>query len=69
MKRTYEIHLEIRGEDGDRLVVRYDNRGEPYRKGVSVTLMEGMFSAAASVFLEDREAIELRDALLKAYPL
>ncbi|MEY9138602.1 hypothetical protein ABIE79_010130 [Bradyrhizobium diazoefficiens] len=40
MKRIlkYEQTLTLHGEDGEKLRISYDNRGEPYRQGVSLWL-------------------------------
>lgn len=63
----YEQRIHFHGEDGDKLEIGYDNRGDPYRQGVSLTLeSDGRFQG--SVFLEDREAKVLRDLLNKIYP-
>lgn len=55
-------------EDG-RLEVRYDNRGEPYRQGVSFDFERPQYNQSARVFLETFEARGVRDLLLKLYPL
>ena len=59
--------LELRGEEGDSLTVTYDNRGEPYREGITLSLSDGAMTEAA-VFIENREACELRDLLNRMYP-
>jgi hypothetical protein len=56
-------------EDGDALRVVYDNRGEPYREGVQLSLDKASGDYGAHLFLEDREAIALRNFLLKLYPV
>ena len=59
--------LELRGEEGDSLTVTYDNRGEPYREGITLSLSDGARTETA-VFIENREACELRDLLNRMYP-
>lgn len=61
--------VSFQGEDGDVLTIGYDNRGDPYRKGVRLDMDSPCRSARAYVFLEDREATELRDLMLRLYPL
>lgn len=56
-------------EDGDKLSVYYSNRGEPYREGVEVSFQCEGEGGGPYVFLEDREARELRDFLIQRYPL
>lgn len=56
-------------ENDGRLEVYYDNRGEPYRQGVSLSLERRSFDQCANVFLESWEGRALRDLLLKLYPL
>jgi len=66
----FKQKAEFRGEEGERLEVYYDNRGEPYREGVSLHFSEDQsYRNEAYVFLEDMEAKELRDLLLKLYPI
>lgn len=55
-------------EDG-RLEVYYDNRGEPYRQGISLSLERADLQVSANLFLETWEARAFRDLLLKLYPL
>lgn len=52
----------IRAEDGQDLVLEYDNMGEPYREGCSMTIGD------QRAFLESHKAIELRDLLNEMYP-
>lgn len=59
--------LELQGEDGDRLVVQYDNMGEPFREGISLALKQE-YATEVSVFLEESEARQLRDLLNMLYP-
>ena len=67
-RHTSSLHLD--GEDGSALVVRYDNRGDPYRQGVTIELREaGSFSAReVTVFLEGWELEKLRDKLIELCP-
>jgi hypothetical protein len=67
MKVDRHTHSAVfRGEDGDTLRVTYDNRGEPYREGVSLTLTESdRRPADVSVFLEEREMCEVRDLFIR----
>jgi len=60
--------ITLRAEDGSSLRVGYDNRGEPYRKGVSLYLEEPGYTRMCGVFIEDWEARELRDLLNMLYP-
>lgn len=62
----YKCRKEFIGEDGDRLTVGYDNRGEPFREGVELNFRNAMSNC--DVFLEDFEAKELRDLLIEMYP-
>lgn len=62
----YKQRAEFRGEDGERLEVNYANRGEPYREGIDIALYENR--KLSYIFLEDREAKELRDLLNRLYP-
>jgi hypothetical protein len=61
-------HVTFRGEDGDELRVGFDNRGDPYREGVTLTLSNG-YETQVHLFLEEREVIHLRDLLLNLYPV
>lgn len=55
-------------EDG-RLEVYYDNRGEPYRQGISLSVERPDLQETVNIFLETYEGRALRDLLLKLYPL
>lgn len=65
--------LELVGEDGSKLTLGYSNQGDPYRQGISVELYTGEFygdtDVHSTVFVEDYEAVKLRDKLLELYPL
>lgn len=65
----YSARVAFKGENGEHLSVSYDNRGEPYREGITLQLNEDMDRFRyASVFLEEREVKELRDLLNTLYP-
>ena len=57
----------FRGEEGETLRVHYDNRGEPYQEGVTLDFEDD--DKFIGVFLETREAKELRDVLLTLFPV
>lgn len=63
----HKLRVEFQGEEGSRLVVQYDNRGEPYREGIVLQLdQEGELSPY--VFLETSEVKKLRDMLNELLP-
>lgn len=62
------VHVTFDGEDGAELLVSYDNRGEPYREGISLTLNETNKPHRSYVFLEGYEARQLRDLIDRLYP-
>jgi|GEM_PF-2787437 len=63
MKVNRHIGAKIfRGEDGDSLTIRYDNRGEPFREGVNIELQDDDYNGV-SIFLDERELKELKDFL------
>ncbi len=57
----------FRAEEGEELEISYDNRGEPFREGLSISL-DGNESHV-SLFIEKREARLLRDLLNNLYPV
>jgi hypothetical protein len=61
-------HVTFRGEDGDELRVGFDNRGDPYREGITLDLSND-YETQVYLFLEEREVIRLRDLLLSLYPV
>lgn len=65
---TNEKHVTFNAEDGEQLVVSYDNRGEPYRRGISLSLHEPDQQWKAHVFLEEFEAKQLRDLIDRLFP-
>lgn len=58
-----EAHATFTAEEGDQLVVSYDNRGDPFREGIAIVLHEPGKPWRASVFLDRREALELRNLI------
>jgi len=65
MRGSKSGSLRFADEDGGALYVRYDNRGEPYRDGVSVSLEVG--DNDANVFLESFTARSLRKTIVDVY--
>lgn len=61
MKVDRCTRLAFAGEDGSRLTVGYDNRGEPYREGISIEIEAGYERVA--VFLTGGEVDDLRKLL------
>lgn len=53
----------------DTFVVRYANRGEPFREGISIGIENQDYDKEVMVMLEDSEAIRLRNFLNKKYPI
>ena len=53
----------------DSFSVRYNNMGEPFREGITIGISNNDFSKDVQVMLCDREALELRDLLIKLYPI
>lgn len=68
MKRIlkYEQTLTLHGEDGEKLRISYDDRGEPYRQGVSLWLESG--TTLQGVFIDQREVRQLQNLLDLLYP-
>lgn len=60
--------IDFEGEDGDTLSVHYDNRGEPYREGITLDLHNGDTQQGIGVFLTNREARDLAILLNHLYP-
>jgi hypothetical protein len=65
MERTNEITATFTGEDGDILTVHYDNRGEPYREGVTLSFLNEFTQESIGVFLRNHEVQELFTVLGK----
>lgn len=61
--------LVLSGEDGTTLRVFHDNRAEPYREGIAISLEIDEYYNSNRVFLEMREAILLRDKLNELIPV
>lgn len=59
--------LRFENDDGCQLAVHETNRGEPFRKGIEISIEER--GEALAAFIEDSEAIALRDLLNKLYPV
>lgn len=72
MKVLAETRIVFRGEaplgDQAQLEVSFDNRGEPYRRGISLTFEDQRSISHTSVFLDEREAGSLRDLIDNLYP-
>lgn len=64
----HHVHVTFEAEEGDQLVVSYDNRGEPYREGISVAVHEPDKPWRSCVFLDKHEAGQLRDLIDGLYP-
>ncbi|WP_028136139.1 hypothetical protein [Bradyrhizobium japonicum] len=72
MRALEETVVRFQGEgslgDSADLEVRYDNRGEPYRRGITLTFNDHRTGAYISVFLEQHEAGKVRDLIDTLYP-
>jgi hypothetical protein len=66
MKPLYEHREVFRDEDGGQLDVGYDNRGEPYRTGLSLWL--SLPHRRAGCFLDAEEARRLADLINTIFP-
>jgi hypothetical protein len=58
----------FRGEDSSEMRVYHSNRGDPFREGIEVSLDLNGGERGGYVFLEEREALALRDLLNRLYP-
>lgn len=67
MKLIHEQSVTFRGEDGESLRIGYDNRGEPYRRGISLTLEEPG-DRSRGVFIEEWEVRQMQNLLDTLYP-
>ena len=65
MKRTNDITATFTGVDGDILQVHYDNRGEPYREGITLSFLNEFTQESIGVFLMNHEVQELFTVLGK----
>ena len=68
MRKIAQSSVRFVAEDGDMLIVTYTNRGEPYREGIQLSLEVDGGQYGGHLFLEDREAKQLRDLLNAVYP-
>lgn len=53
----------------DSFVVRYTNQGEPFREGIEIGIQSQDWNNQVTVMLCDDEAKQLRDTLMKLYPV
>ena len=58
----------FQAEDGYELRIAYDNRGDPYREGVSLSLELGDGGYGGHMFLDMHEVVRLRDLLNSIAP-
>lgn len=65
---TPVLDLPCEDDPSDRFVVRYTNRGEPYREGISISLISRSEAKELTGMLESKNAIRLRDLLVQMYP-
>lgn len=68
VREKYETHVTFDAEEGDQLVASYDNRGEPYREGISLALHEPDKPWRSCVFLSKPEAQALAEMIDKLFP-
>ena len=68
VRDKYEKHICFTAEEGDQLVVAYDNRGDPYREGISLSLHEPDKAWRSHVFLNKQEALRLHDLIQVLFP-
>lgn len=70
LRRDTSESLRLPCDDpSDSFVVRYANRGEPFREGILIGIENREFDKDVTVMLLDKDAIKLRDMLLKHYPI
>lgn len=55
------------GEGNEMLVVRYNNRGEPFREGVELIFNNHNYENIAGVFLDDHEGRKVYEFLHERY--
>ena len=65
--QKYEQRVVLTGEEGDELEIYYDNRGEPYREGITLNLRVPRSSDFTHLFIRKDEALELRDLIDKLF--
>tara|TARA_R110000824_G_scaffold391526_1_gene589368 strand:- start:33 stop:272 length:240 start_codon:yes stop_codon:yes gene_type:complete len=63
-----KLRLPCDSED-DSFVAHYTNMGEPYRQGIEIGVQNNDYDKEVVVMLCDYEAKQLRDLLIKHYPL
>jgi hypothetical protein len=68
VREKYETTIVFDGEEGEQIVVSYDNRGEPYRQGITLALHEPDKPWRSCVFLEKHEAQGLAAIIEKLFP-
>jgi hypothetical protein len=56
-------------DSNDNFIVRYSNQGEPFREGVEIGVENREFEKEVIVTLIDGEARQLRDLLIRLYPI
>jgi hypothetical protein len=69
-KRDTRLSLRLLCDDSnDNFIVRYSNQGEPFREGVEIGVENREFEKEVIVTLIDGEARQLRDLLIRLYPI
>ena len=72
MRVIEETKISFRGEgllgDSAQLDIAYDNRGEPYRRGLSLCFNDHRTGAYVSIFLERGEAEKVRELIDTLFP-
>jgi len=61
--------LILHGENGDSFIIEHDKMGEPYREGLTVEVTDANNCTRINLFVEDHEAIRMRDLLNNLYPV
>ena len=70
VKRERDAELRLPCDDrSDTFVVHYTNMGEPFREGIQIGIENEEYRKNLTVMLENHEAKQLRDLLLKHYPI
>jgi len=68
--RDTESKLKLQCDDpDDSFCVSYTNMGEPFRQGIRIGIENQEYRKEVTVMLKDYEAKQLRDLLLKHYPI